>query len=684
MNQRKSFLRKLVYLAIIVGLLLPNAMLSMPADQVVDNPDIPGSLRQEGGGYLAQIRQENRLSNDQLGNLDPTSETLKLASLGLRVVAVAMLWTKANEYKKKEDWSNMIAAVDTIFRLQPHFISVWKFQAWNVSYNVSVEWDDYRDRYYWVMRGIETLQRGTKINNDDPILLWDTGWFVSHKIGKSDEKRQFRRLFKTDDDFHGARPLSQRDNWYVGKIYYRQAEQVIDNFPNRVFKGTARVIFHATPGLNNFYQAMGMAGDNLLGEVTQRVWQVGEQEWSGTEKLPNGVLPLGYREIKLALEDTLIQLNKREEWLQIAFDAKRTMADHQELLAEVLSEAQYQAVQMHDRHRDFEHRDAADAAEKLLLELSNEAPSGSSRQRDLQAAYQAVVDFGEATHMEYWIDRYRDIVNFDYWNTRCQAEQSEAALRAHQYETSAREAFEVDAALAKAQEDYARCLENWRLVLEAYPLLASDDLTAEDLIAIIQKYRDVQLVLSEEFPIRGYGLISVADVPSWPELLKLLVSGKQSETDSLEHYLWSLLSEPTQQLLSNLDFNQLSLKEKLKVLAELNVMMENRDLVEHPAFAAIWDQADWKDRYASEDGLKLPFYEIRVRNRRLLDEALGGLIQPTNPNEFVLADIIRTHAELVQGKGLNPASLLQPPSKPEPVRPATTDSDPMAPKPLER
>lgn len=680
MNQRKSFIRKLIYLAVIVGLLVPNAMLSMPADQVVDNPDIPGSLRQEGGGYLAQIRQENRLSNDQLGNLDPTSETLKLASLGLRVVAVAMLWSKANEYKKKEDWSNMIATVDTIFRLQPHFISVWKFQAWNISYNVSVEWDDYRDRYYWVMRGIETLERGTKINNDDPILLWDTGWFVSHKIGKSDEKRQFRRLFKQDDDFHGARPLSERDNWYVGKQYYRQAEQVLDNFPNRVFKGTARIIFHATPGLNNFYQAMGMADDNLLGEVTQRVWRVGEQEWSGTEQLPNGVIPLGHRKIKLALEPTLIQLNNREKWLETAEEAKQVLEKHQDLLAEVLSEEQLEAVLMHDRRRDYPHRDAAAAAEKLLKELAEEAPQGSSRQTDLREVAQAVADYGEATHMEYWIDRYRDIVNFDYWNTRCQSEQSDAALRAHQYQTSARQAFEVDAALGKAQEDYARCLENWRLVLEAYPLLADDDLTAEDLIEVIKKYRDVQLVLSDEFPLRGYGLMSVADVQDWPKFLSLVLSGKQAEAGTFENYLWQQLSQPTQELLSNLELDQLSLKEKLKVLAELNQMMEQRELVEHPAFADIWNEAAWQARYTPEKNRKLPFYQVRVRNRRILDEAFDGLIKPANPNEFVLADLIRRHEGLTLGKGLNPALLTQIPASPEPEPSTPSVTDPMSPK----
>ena len=93
-----------------------------------------------------------------LGEVDPASETIKLATLGLRGVAVNLLWEKANYYKKAEDWTNLTATLEQLAKLQPNFITFWKFQAWNLTYNVSVEFDDYRDRYYYVRRGIEFLQ----------------------------------------------------------------------------------------------------------------------------------------------------------------------------------------------------------------------------------------------------------------------------------------------------------------------------------------------------------------------------------------------------------------------------------------------------------------------------------------------------------------------------------------------
>ncbi|NIL99325.1 MAG: hypothetical protein GTO62_20065, partial [Planctomycetales bacterium] len=71
----------------------------------------------------------------------------------MRGVAANILWEKVHRYKKRKDWTNLAAAVNQITTLQPNFISVWIFQAWNLSYNVSVEFEDVRDRYQWVIKG---------------------------------------------------------------------------------------------------------------------------------------------------------------------------------------------------------------------------------------------------------------------------------------------------------------------------------------------------------------------------------------------------------------------------------------------------------------------------------------------------------------------------------------------------
>ena len=75
----------------------------------------------------------------------------------------------------KEDWTNLTATLEQLAKLQPNFITFWKFQAWNLSYNVSVEFDDYHDRYSFVRRGIEFLKEGEKYNRDNPQLLCGFG-----------------------------------------------------------------------------------------------------------------------------------------------------------------------------------------------------------------------------------------------------------------------------------------------------------------------------------------------------------------------------------------------------------------------------------------------------------------------------------------------------------------------------
>ena len=94
----------------------------------------------------------------------------------------------------------MEATVDLITKLQPHFLSVWTFQGWNLAYNVSVEWDAPEDKYEWIKKGIKFLQDGVKKNQKSPDLIWDTAWTYYHKLGFADESIILRRLFRDDDD----------------------------------------------------------------------------------------------------------------------------------------------------------------------------------------------------------------------------------------------------------------------------------------------------------------------------------------------------------------------------------------------------------------------------------------------------------------------------------------------------
>ncbi len=205
MSSRRSFIRKIIYLSLILVLLIPLYLLGHPATN-----DARG-VKGKPGGVLAQMRNKYHLSEAQLGEIDPGSVTIKLATMGMRGVAANILWEKATDYKMRKDWTNFGATLNQITKVQPNFINVWTNQAWNLSYNISVEFDDYRERYRWVIKGFNFLDEGIKYNKDQPRLQWEMGRMVSQKIGKADEVKQYRRLLADDTDYRESLPLDIRD-----------------------------------------------------------------------------------------------------------------------------------------------------------------------------------------------------------------------------------------------------------------------------------------------------------------------------------------------------------------------------------------------------------------------------------------------------------------------------------------
>jgi hypothetical protein len=103
MIQNAAFRRKVIYLALIALLYIPLYVIGRPA--VGKDPRKPDIVTEEGtdagdssfyspGGRLAQLRTEYDLSPAEIGDIDPTSESMKLATLGMRGVAATILWSR--------------------------------------------------------------------------------------------------------------------------------------------------------------------------------------------------------------------------------------------------------------------------------------------------------------------------------------------------------------------------------------------------------------------------------------------------------------------------------------------------------------------------------------------------------------------------------------------------------------
>src|SRR5437868_5181208 len=111
-HQQQALIRKVVYTGLIVGLftvsLLHRRLVVEPmADDLV--------LREKAQGEVAL-----------------SDSAVRLALTGSRGIAVTFLWSTAIEKQKRHEWNELDLLVAMITRLQPHFITPWLFQSWNM------------------------------------------------------------------------------------------------------------------------------------------------------------------------------------------------------------------------------------------------------------------------------------------------------------------------------------------------------------------------------------------------------------------------------------------------------------------------------------------------------------------------------------------------------------------------
>lgn len=497
MSERSSFYRKLGYLAAIMVLLFPLAWLSIPATKT------------EAGGKLAQLRKEHRLSQANLGEIDPLTETMKLVTLGLRGVAVNQLWTMANHYKKVEDWDNLSATLNQLAHLQPNVIHFWKFQAWNLSYNVSVEFDDYHDRYAKVIEGIKFLERGVLYNEKNAQLLWDLGWFLGQKIGRADEHVQYRRLFKADKDFHPAdRPQEQRDNWLVGKSWYQMGIDAVKEKPLRLGKKSPR-IFMEGPAKSQINYAEAIEEEGYF-DKARRAWEKARDDWHafGQEPIEHStgvILRLGNKakvekdvadkraELDAMLPDARAKL-KEEKLAALTADERKILEARPETLSpeqgSKLTEIQAK-VEVTDRH----------VAERIAQEKPDQANTALRTASELQRLDQ-LLNF---------TDSYRRDSNYEFWENSCNFEPTTNAIEARKAMFNAKKA-RLAADVTTAKKLYKEGFEKWRLVIDEFPLIMNDEATTgDDIVDYIKEYKETLEQLDETIP---------EDFPLWDVIEK--------------------------------------------------------------------------------------------------------------------------------------------------------------------
>jgi hypothetical protein len=274
MNMFTSQQRKLVYLCGILILLIPIIYLGLPSDGVAGS-----------GGELSRLRSRYELGESDLGKVDPSGAAMNLVLLGMRGVAVNLLFTEFEKQKDAKQWFEMQNTTESIVRLQPHFERVWEMNGWNLAYNTSAEWDGVEDRYYWVKMGGLFLKRGVEQNRKSTHLQYHVANIYQKKIGIADEAKFYRKFFLNDPDpkFKGGHDPAFNpdieDNYLVAKKQFLRACQIEDteHRPQHILD---RTLFRSMPARCQFDYAAVLQKDGKFGEETREAWQEALSDWN--------------------------------------------------------------------------------------------------------------------------------------------------------------------------------------------------------------------------------------------------------------------------------------------------------------------------------------------------------------------------------------------------------------------
>ena len=102
-------------------------------------------------------------------------------------------------------------------------------------------------------------------------------------------------------------------------------------------------------------------------------------------------------------------------------------------------------------------------------------------------------------NQQYWTQRWADQMNYRYWKGRCQAEQTDEAVRARELFYHGTIAYKKGE-FPKAAANFKEGLQVWKVALNDHPTYRDDDLCKKDTGLIVKRYVRVLQQAGEPLP----------------------------------------------------------------------------------------------------------------------------------------------------------------------------------------
>lgn len=130
-------------------------------------------------------QRQDLMDNEPVQGMAPKYVIFTAALGAFRGIAADMLWYRAEMLKREGQFYDAKALRDWIVTLQPRFPEVWRYQAWDMAYNISVQTGTQEERWDWVNKAIRLLRDEGIPNNPTAVPLYrELSWIFFHKIGQ--------------------------------------------------------------------------------------------------------------------------------------------------------------------------------------------------------------------------------------------------------------------------------------------------------------------------------------------------------------------------------------------------------------------------------------------------------------------------------------------------------------------
>lgn len=136
-----------------------------------------------GAVALASFRVTRFAVPPSVGVDAPLYSAVLMVLGGSRGILAEILWWRIGDLQKQNRFAELVPLTDLLVALEPSSADARAYNAWNLAYNISVAHQDPAERWQWVSKGLDLLDRGLAIAPTSEVLLRQMGWFWEDKIG---------------------------------------------------------------------------------------------------------------------------------------------------------------------------------------------------------------------------------------------------------------------------------------------------------------------------------------------------------------------------------------------------------------------------------------------------------------------------------------------------------------------